>query len=80
MIRFARHHQRIAVNADTMGKKPCIKGTRIPVDLILRYLGDGQSVEDILQAFPGLTVEDIRAAAAFAADVLADEAVVLEDA
>ena len=80
MIRIARHHQRIAVNPDVMEGKPCIKGTRIPVNVILRYLGDGQSIEDILQAFPGLTVEDIRAAAAFAADVVADEAVVLEDA
>ena len=80
MIRIARHHRRIAVNPEVMGGKPCIKGTRIPVDLILRYLGDGRSVEDILAAFPGLTVEDVRAAAAFAADVIADEAVVLEDA
>jgi uncharacterized protein (DUF433 family) len=63
-----------------MGGKPCIKGTRIPVDLILRYLGDGQSSEQIVAALPGLTVEDVRAAAAFAADVVADEAVLLEEA
>jgi uncharacterized protein (DUF433 family) len=80
MIRIARHHQRIAVNPEVMGGKPCIKGTRIPVALILRYLGDGRSVDEILEAFPGLTVEDIRAAAAFAADVVADEAVALEEA
>jgi uncharacterized protein (DUF433 family) len=60
-----------------MGGKPRIKGTRIPVDLIPRYLGDGQSTEDILEAFPGLTVEDVQAAAAFAADVMADEAMLL---
>jgi antitoxin ChpS len=62
MIRSTPRHERIAVNPDIMGGKPCIKGTRIPVDLILRYLGDGQSIEDIQQAFPGLTHEDIRAA------------------
>jgi uncharacterized protein (DUF433 family) len=76
---MANHHARISVKPEVMGGKPCIKGTRIPVDLILRYLGNGQSVEGILKAFPGLAVEDVRAAAAFAADVVADEAVVLED-
>jgi uncharacterized protein (DUF433 family) len=79
MLRLANRHPRISVKPEVMGGKPCIKGTRIPVDLILRYLGNGQSVEDILEAFPGLTLEDVHAAAAFAADVVADEAVVLED-
>ena len=80
MIRVARNHPRISVKPEVMGGKPCIKGTRIPVDVILRYLGDGQSTEDILAALPGLTALDVRAAAAFAADVVADEAVVLEEA
>ena len=79
MMRMANRHPRISVKPEVMGGKPCIKGTRIPVHLILRYLGNGQSVEDILEAFPGATVEDVHAAAAFAADVVADEAVVLED-
>ena len=79
MLRMANRHARIAVKPEVMGGKPCIRGTRIPVDLILRYLGNGQSVEEILEGFPGLAVEDVRAAAAFAADVVADEAVVLED-
>jgi uncharacterized protein (DUF433 family) len=80
MLKMANRHARISVKPEVMGGKPCIKGTRIPVDLILRYIGDGQAVDDILGAFPGLTVEDVRAAAAFAADVVADEAVVLEGA
>jgi uncharacterized protein (DUF433 family) len=79
MIKIARSHERIAARPEVMGGKPCIKGTRIPIDLILRYLGDGQSSEQIVEAFPGLTVQDVRAAAAFAADVVADEAVVLEE-
>jgi uncharacterized protein (DUF433 family) len=58
---MANRHARISVKPEVMAGKPCIKGTRIPVDLILRYLGNGQSVEDILEAFPGLTVEDVRA-------------------
>ncbi len=80
MLKIARRHERIAARPEVMGGKPCIKGTRIPVDLILRYLGDGQSSEQIVAAFPGLTALAVRAAAAFAADVVADEAVVLEDA
>ena len=77
MLHIAQRHDRIAVNPAVMRGKPCIRGTRIPVDLLLRYLGQGQTVDDILAAFPGLTAEDVRAAAAFAADVVADEAVVL---
>jgi uncharacterized protein (DUF433 family) len=53
MIKIARRHERISIHPEVMGGKPCIKGTRIPVDLVLRYLGNGQSVEDILEAFPG---------------------------
>lgn len=80
MIRLAKRHDRISVGPEVMAGKPCIKNTRIPVDLILRYLGDGPSPEEILAALPGLTLEDVRAAAAFAADVVADEAIVLEEA
>jgi uncharacterized protein (DUF433 family) len=79
LIGIARR-QRVALKAEVMGGKPCIEATRSPVALILRCLGGGRSVDDILEAFPGLTVEDIRAATAFAADVVADEAVVLEQA
>jgi uncharacterized protein (DUF433 family) len=64
MLKIANRHARVTVAPEVMDGKPCIRGTRIPVDLILRYLG-GQSVEDILHAFPGLTAEDVRAAAAF---------------
>ena len=66
MLKMANRHARISVEPEVMGGKPCIKGTRIPVDLILRYLGDGQSVDDILEAFPGLTAEDIQAAETYA--------------
>jgi uncharacterized protein (DUF433 family) len=50
--------------------KPVIRGTRIPVDLLLRLLGAGHSIESILDAYPGITREDIFAAQAFAADCL----------
>jgi uncharacterized protein (DUF433 family) len=48
--------------------KPCIRGMRITVQDILEYLASGMSEEEILQDFPELTQQDIRACLAFAAD------------
>jgi uncharacterized protein (DUF433 family) len=59
-----------------MGGKPVIRGTRVPVELILRKLGAGISTEQILADHPRLVLNDIRAAQAFAADYLADEELV----
>lgn len=53
-----------------------IRGTRIPVELILRKLGLGMGAEEILAGHPKLTLDDVRAAQAFAADYLADEELV----
>jgi uncharacterized protein (DUF433 family) len=69
-------HERIEMNPEIMGGKPVIKGTRIPVELVLRKLGAGAEMEELLAAYPHLTAEDIRAAQAFAADYLADEELV----
>jgi uncharacterized protein (DUF433 family) len=66
-------HERIEINPEIMGGKPVISGTRIPVELILRKLGVGMSVEQILADHPRLVLDDVRAAQAFAADYLADE-------
>lgn len=59
-----------------MGGKPVIRGTRVPVEIILRKLGAGMTFEAIMTDHPSLTADDIRAAQAFAADYLADENVV----
>ena len=50
--------------------KPVIKGTRIPVKTILNEFAVGETEATILEAYPSLTVEDIRAALAYAADEL----------
>ena len=60
-------HSRISIDPAVMMGKPCIKGTRITVELILRKLGAGRSFADLLEAFPTLTEEDLRAALVFAA-------------
>lgn len=66
-------HQRIEINPDIMFGKPVIRGTRIPVEHILRDLGKGLSAEQILEEHPRLTLDDIRAAQTFAADYIADD-------
>lgn len=66
-------HERIDINPDIMGGKPVIRGTRVPVEIILRKLGAGMSADAILADHPRLTREDVLAAQAFAADYLADE-------
>jgi uncharacterized protein (DUF433 family) len=52
--------------------KPVIAGTRITVQLILDRLAAGESVDDLLRAYPRLTREEIQAAIAFASEVLTD--------
>jgi uncharacterized protein (DUF433 family) len=64
---------RISVDPGVMAGKPVIRGTRIPVELIVRMLAQGISEQEILQEYPRLQPEDIRAALAYAADVLAGE-------
>jgi uncharacterized protein (DUF433 family) len=68
-------HPRISSDPSIMVGKPCIKGTRITVELILRELGAGHSFADVLEAYPHLTEEDLRAALAFAADYMQHESV-----
>ena len=67
---------RIEVNPKVMMGKPVIRGTRIPVELILRKLSEGASEEELLDAYPHLSREDIQAALAYAAEVVASEEVV----
>jgi uncharacterized protein (DUF433 family) len=67
------NHPLIERNPDVMLGKPIIKGTRITVELLMRKLADGFTVSDILEMYPHLTMEQIRAAFAYAADKIADE-------
>ncbi len=64
---------RIEINPKVMVGKPVIRGTRIPVELILRKLGEGATEAELLDAYPRLTSDDIRAAMTYAADALAHE-------
>ena len=71
---------RIEINPAVMLGKPVIRGTRIPVELIIRKLSEGATEADLLDAYPRLTREDIHAALAYAADSLAHETILLHTA
>lgn len=71
---------RIEIDPAVMLGKPVIRGTRITVELILRKLSEGATVEDLLDAYPRLAMADIQAALAYAADSLAHETIVVQQA
>lgn len=61
--------QRISVDPNVCFGKPCIRGTRIWVSLILDFLANGMTIKEILEEYPHLTEEDIRAAIAYGAEM-----------
>jgi uncharacterized protein (DUF433 family) len=73
-------HPRIEIASDVMGGKPVIEGTRIPVELIVRKLSEGATESDLHDGYPALQPGDVRAALAYAADMLAHETIVVQSA
>ncbi len=67
------YRKRIVCNPLILLGKPVIKGTRISVELILKKLAEGISYEELMEAYPSLTVKDINAVLAYSADVIAGE-------
>jgi uncharacterized protein (DUF433 family) len=61
---------RIEINPDVMLGKPVIRGTRITVELLLRKLSEGATEKTLLETYPHVTREDIKAAIAYAADAI----------
>lgn len=73
--------ERISIDPNVCFGKPCIRGTRIWVSLILDFLANGTTMEELLEEYPQLTLEDIRAAIAYGAEMARREGqiVSLED-
>ena len=69
--------KKIISNPDVMLGKPIIKGTRITVELILRKMSEGMTIEELLESYPQLTSEDIFAAISYSADVIAREELIV---
>ena len=61
--------ERISIDPKVCHGKPCIKGTRIWVSLIVDNLADGATEDEIQKAYPALTKDDIKAALAYAAEM-----------
>lgn len=67
---------RIISDQKIMLGKPLIKGTRVTVELILKKLSEGMSFEELMQAYPQLTKEDILATLSYSADVISREEII----
>lgn len=69
---------RVQAKTSVMMGKPCVKGTRIPVYLLLEKMAAGESFEKLLGAYPQLTAEDLHACLQYAAALAAEEVVLAE--
>jgi uncharacterized protein (DUF433 family) len=67
--------ERITIDPKVCGGKPCIKGTRIWVSLVLDFLADGMTESELLAEYPQLTHEDVLAAIAYGAEVVRERIV-----
>jgi len=67
--------KRITANREIFSGKPIIRGMRIPVDLVLNLLAQGVSYEEILDDYPDLEPDDIRACLAYAHAVIANDSI-----
>lgn len=65
-------NSRILISPEICNGRPVISGTRITVQTILEFLGAGDSVEDILEAYPTLSAEDIYACVQYASKLMAN--------
>jgi len=71
------YRNRIAVHPNVMLGKPCIKGTRITVELIIKKMSEDATIEELLEGHPNLTRKDILAALAYSADVISREELIV---
>lgn len=69
--------ERITADPRILVGKPVVRGTRLSVEFLLGIMGDGWPTEDILDSYPGLTIEDLRACLKFASELAGKERVVL---
>jgi len=58
--------ERIVLDPEIMAGKPVVKGTRVPVERVIQHLADNPDTDDLFQAFPQLTLDDVKACLAFA--------------
>jgi uncharacterized protein (DUF433 family) len=69
-------YDRIVSVPDTLGGKPCVKGTRLSVEFLLELMASGATQADVIAVYPQLTSEDIAEALRFAARYLENEIII----
>lgn len=70
---------RIVSDPAILAGKPCVKGTRISVEMILEWVASGASRDDIVKSYPQLTAEDVEEALRFAAQSLSNETITIAE-
>ena len=70
------YKDRIESDSTIMLGKPVIKGTRITVEMVLRKLSEGVSIEELIKSYPNVSKEDIFACLAYSAEVIATEEII----
>lgn len=68
-----KYHDGITTTPGVVGGKPVVKGTRIPVRLILEYLAEDPDVQTLFEAYPQLTIEDVKACLEYAGNLVEEE-------
>jgi uncharacterized protein (DUF433 family) len=64
--------ERIIINPDVCNGKPVIRGTRVTAQTVLEFLAAGDSVEDVLDEYPSLTLEDVQACLDYASRLMSN--------
>lgn len=70
--------ERICINPKICHGQACVKGTRIMVWLVVQYLANGDTAEDVLVSYPSLTPQDIRACLTYAAELTRERVLPIE--
>jgi len=60
------YQDRITINPEVLAGKPVVKGTRVPVEVVLEYLAYEPNIHTLFEAFPRLTIEDVKACLSYA--------------
>lgn len=60
------YEDRVTIDSEIMAGKPVVKGTRIPVELVLAHLAENPDLEDLFTAYPRLMLDDVKACLAYA--------------
>jgi uncharacterized protein (DUF433 family) len=71
---------RIVVDPNILGGKPTVRGTRIPVELVLKRLSQDLDLEALFASYPRLTLDDVKACLAYAQAMVAGEELILPEA